>query len=283
LRHLVRTGNAQVRWNHRVVAVRPQEGRVEVDVQTPEGQQTLRTRWLVGADGARSGVREALGLGFQGITWPERFVAVNLHYDFEQHGYARANFVLDPVDWSIIPILDKRSGWRVTYGESAGLSEAEVLARAPERLARLLPGPADCRIDRIAPYRVHQRVADSFRVSNVLLAGDAAHITNPCGGLGLTSGLLDAVHLGDALSAVIHGRAADAVLDAYAHERREIFVNVTSPAATENKRRLMETDPERRAADIARLRQLNASPQMQREALLFAKRLVSAPYEFAWE
>ncbi|HEY8356311.1 MAG TPA: FAD-dependent monooxygenase, partial [Ramlibacter sp.] len=254
---------------------------VEVEVQTPDGPRSLQADWLVGADGARSGVRDALGLECKGHTWPERFVAVNLHYDFECHGFARATFTLDPVDWSIVPILDKRSGWRLTYGEDAQLPEAEVLARAPERLARLLPGPGAYRIDRIAPYRVHQRVVDSLRVGKVLLAGDAAHITNPAGGLGLTSGLLDAVHLGDALAAVLHGRAPDTALDAYAQERRDIFVNVTSPAASENKRRLMEADPARRAADIARLRQLNESPAMQREALLFATRLVSAPYDFA--
>lgn len=277
LRHLMSTGQAQVRWNHRIVAIRQDSEQVDIDVETPAGRTTLRSRWLVGADGGRSGVRDALNLEFKGFTWPERFVAVNLHYDFERYGYARANFVLDPVDWSIIPILDKRSGWRVTYGEDPALSEEEVAKRAPERLARLLPGDGNCRIDRIAPYRVHQRVVDQFRAGRVLLAGDAAHVTNPCGGLGLTSGLLDAVHLGEALCATVHGRTQDAVLDEYAQARRDIFVNVTSPTASENKRRLMESDPAHRAADIARLRQLNESPAMQREALLLANRLVSAP------
>jgi 2-polyprenyl-6-methoxyphenol hydroxylase-like FAD-dependent oxidoreductase len=282
LRHLLRTGHAQVRWRHTVTAITQHDDRAEVAVDTPDGPRTLRTRWLVGADGARSGVRDALGLECKGITWPERFVAVNLHHDFERHGYARANFVLDPVDWSIIPILDKHSGWRVTYGEDPSLSEAQVAERAPERLARLLPGSdGHVPIDRIAPYRVHQRVVDRMRVGRVLLAGDAAHITNPCGGLGLTSGLLDAVHLGDALAAVLHGRAPEAALDAYAQERRDIFVNVTSPTASENKRRLMETDPARRAADIARLRQLNDDVELQRQALLLSNRLVSRPYDFA--
>jgi 2-polyprenyl-6-methoxyphenol hydroxylase-like FAD-dependent oxidoreductase len=283
LKHLMRTGNAQVRWDHRVASIEQGADRATIGVDTPEGRKTLRAEWVVGADGGRSGVRDALGLECKGFTWPERFVAVNLHYDFEREGYARANFVLDPVDWSIIPILDKRSGWRVTYGEDASLSEAEVADRAPERLARLLPGAGDYRIDRIAPYRVHQRVIDRFRVGRVLLAGDAAHITNPCGGLGLTSGLLDAVHLGDALAAVILGRTAEAALDSYAQERRDIFVNVTSPAASENKRRLMESDPARRAADVARLREVNQSPAMQRDALLLATRLVSAPYSFRTE
>lgn len=77
--------------------------------------------------------------------------------------------------------------------------------------------------------------------------------------------------------AMFHGHAQESVLDAYAQQRRDVFVNVTSPAASENKRRLTESDPNRRAADIARLRQLYESPAMQREALLLATGRVTLP------
>ena len=216
-----------------------------------------------------------------GHTWPDRFVAINLHYDFERHGWARANFLLDPVDWAIIPVLDKKSGWRVTYGEDADLPEETVAERAGARLARLLPDAGPYEIERIAPYRVHQRAVDRMRIGRVLLAGDAAHITNPCGGLGLTSGILDAMHLGEALAAVIQLRAPDSALDDYAHERLSIFRDVASPAASENKRRLSEADPTRRQADVERLRRLDGDAVLQREALLFPNRLQSAPREFA--
>ena len=103
LEHLERTGLGDVRFGHRVERVTPADGRVSVTVETPAGPRVLRGGWLVGADGARSTVRETLGLGFDGMTWPERFVAVNLHYDFEAHGFARANFVLDPDDWRSSP------------------------------------------------------------------------------------------------------------------------------------------------------------------------------------
>jgi 2-polyprenyl-6-methoxyphenol hydroxylase-like FAD-dependent oxidoreductase len=281
LKHLLQTGRAQVRWSHRVVAVEPASHHVVVTADTPQGPRHFHAPWLVGADGARSGVRQALGLSFDGLTWPERFVAVNLQYDFEAHGYARANFVLDPIDWAIIPVLDQRNGWRVTYGEDASLPEEAVIDRAPQRLARLLPDNAPYRIDRIAPYRVHQRTAPHYRVGPVLLAGDAAHITNPCGGLGLTSGILDAVHLGDALAAVIQRRAPDHVLDDYAQERRDVFLKFTSPTASENKRRLSERDPSKRQADLERLRRLNDDPEFQREVLTATRHLQSKPYDFA--
>jgi 4-nitrocatechol/4-nitrophenol 4-monooxygenase len=281
LEHLERTGLGDMRFGHRVVSVTQNAERVVVTVETPNGLGELGTRWLVGADGARSAVREALGLGFEGMTWPERFVAVNIYYDFETHGFARANFVLDPDDWAIVPILDRDGLWRVAYGEDAALPEDTVADRLADRLARLLPGSEPYEVARLAPYRVHQRAASSFRKGRVLLAGDAAHATNPCGGLGLTSGLLDADHLGEALAAVILGHAEDTALDEYAEERRRIFWEVTSPTASENKRRLAERDPARRKADLERLRRIDADSEFQREVLLFPEQLKSRPYSFA--
>lgn len=281
LEHLERTGRATVRWSHRVTGVTEGRDRVAVTAETPAGPVELQASWLVGADGGRSGVRDALGLGFDGMTWPERFVAINIAYDFEAHGFSRANFVVDPGDWAIIPILDRDGLWRIACGEDARLPETEVEHRVVTRLPRLLPGPEPYELERVAPYRVHQRAAGSFRVGRTLLAGDAAHVTNPCGGLGLTSGLLDAAHLGDALAAVILGEAADEVLDEYATERRRIFWEVTSPTASENKRRLSENDPERRRADLERLRRIDADPEFQREVLLFPAQLKSRSCRFA--
>jgi 2-polyprenyl-6-methoxyphenol hydroxylase-like FAD-dependent oxidoreductase len=126
----------------------------------------------------------------------------------------------------------------------------------------------------VSPYRVHDRCTERFRVGRVLLAGDAAHLINPIGGLGLTGGLLDAVPLGDALIAVIEGRRRDDVLDAWAHERRRIFLEVTAPTAKENRRRVSERDPEKRRLDAARLQRLTDDPVAAREALLGVFKLV---------
>ena len=101
---------------------------------------------------------------------------------------------------------------------------------------------------------MHERCVEQFRIGRVLMAGDAAHVCNPLGGLGLTSGLLDAIILGDALCAVIAGRAGEELLDRYAQERRRVFTEVTGPTAAENKRRLSETNPEKKRADNERFR-----------------------------
>jgi 4-nitrocatechol/4-nitrophenol 4-monooxygenase len=274
LRHLLRVPGVEVRWRHRVAAVAQDEAGVTVTLEAPEGERRLRAAWLVGADGARSGVRKALDLPFEGVTWPEWFVATDLRYDFEAHGWCRATFVVDPDHWAVVPVIDQTGLWRMTYREQPGLPEEEVRRLVPERYARLLPGRGAAEPVAVSPYRVHNRCVDRFRVGRVLLAGDAAHVVNPIGGLGLTGGLLDAVALGDALAARIGGARGEEVLDRYAAERKRVFQEVVSPAATENRRRIGEHDPGRRAEDRARLRRLQEDPDLAREVLLFAYRLV---------
>jgi len=249
--HLLRLPNARVLWNHRLTRLEQDEDGVRLHVETPDGLAEISADWVIGSDGARSTTRRLLGLDFEGYTWPDRFVATNIEYDFAAHGYDDANMVIDPVDWAVIAKLGNDNLWRVTYGEDANLDEAAILKRLPERFARILPGGEPYRIDNFSPYRVHERCATSFRVGRVLLAGDAAHACNPCGGLGLTTGVIDADALTSALGAVILGEASEDVLDFYAQERRRVFREVTSPLATNFKRMLSERDPAQRAADKA--------------------------------
>jgi 2-polyprenyl-6-methoxyphenol hydroxylase-like FAD-dependent oxidoreductase len=249
--HLLRLPNARVRFNHRLTGLEQDADGVRLEVETPAGPTEFRADWVIGSDGARSTTRRLLGLEFEGHTWPDRFVATNIEYDFAAHGYADANMVVDPVDWAVIAKLGNDNLWRVTYGEDSSLDEAAILERLPERFASILPGSEPYRVDNFSPYRVHERCATSFRVGRVLLAGDAAHACNPCGGLGLTTGVIDADALITALGAVIRGEANEDVLDFYARERRRVFLEVTSPLATNFKRMLSESDPARQAADKA--------------------------------
>ena len=103
---------------------------VRLLVDTPAGETEMRADWVVGSDGARSTVRRLLGLDFEGHTWPDRFVATNIEYDFSAHGYADANMVCDPVNWAVIAKLGRDNLWRVTYGEDASLDEMEALWQA---------------------------------------------------------------------------------------------------------------------------------------------------------
>ena len=254
IRHLARLPRTQVLWNHRVTALEQNDDGATLTVETPEGEERFEADWVIGTDGARSTVRRLMGLEFEGFSWPDRFVATNIEYPFLDFGYANANMVVDPVNWAVIGRLGRENLWRLTYGEDAGLDEATILERLPERFAAILPDPSvPYRIDNFSPYRVHQRCAPTFRVGRALLAGDAAHACNPCGGLGLTGGVIDADALSDALGAVIQGRADERVLDFYSQERRRVFLEVTSPMSTNFKRLLSEKNPARREQDKAEM------------------------------
>ncbi|WP_077046181.1 NAD(P)/FAD-dependent oxidoreductase [Pseudomonas sp. KK4] len=274
--HLRALPNVEIRWNHRVEEVDQDDNYVTIQTSSPGGTSKIRAKWVAATDGARSTVRQKVGLTFDGITWGERLVATNVFYDFSLHGYSRANFVHDPVDWAVVVQLDKTGLWRVCYGEDASLSDAEVRARLPERFKRLLPGaptPDQYRVDHLNPYRVHQRCAAEFRKGRVVLAGDAAHATNPMGGLGLSGGVLDAEHLAEALIRVIKDGDSTKVLDEYSVDRRKVFLEFTSPTATANFTWMKESDPAQRAKDVAMFEKAGTDLKIMRDFLLDFEKL----------
>jgi 2-polyprenyl-6-methoxyphenol hydroxylase-like FAD-dependent oxidoreductase len=269
LKHFSKLPGAEMRWNTRAVALAQDEKGAVLTVETPQGREEIRTRWVVGTDGARSTMRGLLDLPFEGHTWPERFVATNVRYPFESYGFEPANMIADAVNWAVVARLGKEDLWRVTFGEDAELPESGIAGRIVERYKILLPDFAvSYEVVQYSPYRVHERCAPTFRVGRAILAGDAAHACNPCGGLGLTSGIIDAAALIDVLSAVIAGRARESVLDFYATERRRVFLEVSSPIATDFKRRMSEKDPARQRADFEEFRRDANSPE--RKSLMTA-------------
>ncbi|WP_338811338.1 FAD-dependent oxidoreductase (plasmid) [Agrobacterium leguminum] len=277
LEHLARLPNVDIRWNNRVVDIQQDGKQVSVEIETANGRIRLLTEWLVGTDGGRSTVRTLLGISFEGHTWPDRFVATNVRYDFEKYGYAPINQVADPVNWAVIARLGQENLWRLTYGEDPNLSEEECLRRIPEHYAAILPDPRDFEIVAASPYRIHERCAVTFRAGHVLLAGDAAHVCNPCGGMGLTTGIIDAAVLCDALSAVISGTGSETLLDFYAAERRRVFLEVTTAIASNFKRALSERDPQRRSDDENYMRHSSLTSEAGRSAMMYPAAVLGAP------
>jgi len=213
-----------------------------VSVLTVDSTTNQETRyscdWLVGADGAGSSVRKLSNIPFDGFSWPkEDFVATNLRYDFFKHGFTTANFVMDPVHWAVVTILDDTGLWRIAFGIRTGLTNDEIKAELDEHYKHIFPvWPVEYELVQVNKYKPHQRCAQTFRKGRVLLAGDAAHSNNPIGGLGLTTGLLDAGPLGRALGAVINGRAPETLLDTWARSRRDKWLTFTNEFSIENKR-----------------------------------------------
>ncbi|MEX5684751.1 FAD-dependent oxidoreductase [Pseudomonas silesiensis] len=264
LRHLKTMPNFKIHWSTNVSAITQQDDGVTLHCQQEGEALDLDAGWVVGADGANSSIRKALGLGFEGVTWPERFVATNLRLDFSQLGHANATMMLDPEHGAIIARIDNEGLWRCTFSESLELPEESIAERIPAFLAKILPAGTEYELVQFSPYRMHQRTAESMRVGRVILAGDAAHVTNPTGGLGLTSGLFDIYVLHEALTAVIEGRANQDVLDQYSNERRAAFLEQASPAATEFKQLVFNcSDKTTLEQTLVGLRHLAAHPEQQ--------------------
>ncbi len=271
-RRLEALPNAEVHWNTPFTGLAEDADGVTVHA----GGRELRARWVVGADGAGSPVRKALGLSFEGFTWPERFVATNLHHDFESGGYWQSTMVIDD-EWGAVIVKITRDGlWRCTFMEDAALPEETYLERIPQAYHHLLPGEGGYELVQSSPYKMHQRCADSFRKGRVLLAGDAAHVTNPTGGFGLTTGLFDAFALWPTLAAVVLDGAVPALLDTWAEERRAIFLDKTSPMACVYKDFVFHAcggDSEKLEERLEGMRRMVRDPDYRLERLMFTKGL----------
>ena len=277
LRHLERLPNSEVLWGRKLVAIAQDADGVDATVETADGRETLRGRWLVGADGAGSGTRQALGLGFDGITWPDRFISTNVHYDFEADGYGRASFVFDPEHWAIIVKIDDGDLWRVTYGESDALP-VRRLHRPHRRQVPAMDAAGRELRDRVATslHRVHERCGrDLPRRPRAAGRRRRAH-QQPVRRL--------RPHLGPARcrGARLSARRRVPRQATRGHPRplcrgapRHLDQQDLARRQRQPTRRFREKDPERKAADMARFRRLREDPGFNRQTAMFSFKLAS--------
>ncbi len=214
---------------------------------TRGGMEAQRTgRWLIGADGARSDTRRALGVAFDGFTWPERFLVVSTPYDFKAAipDLVSVSYVADPQRWHFL--LQIPGLWRVMFPIRA--EESDALALSPEfaqaLMATIIPGVSDYEIAHVTLYRVHQRVAARFRAGRAFLIGDAAHINNPLGGMGMNGGIHDAMNLTQRLAGVWHGKMPESELDRFDKQRRLVTKEHIENQSIQNKKNLEQPTSE---------------------------------------
>jgi 3-(3-hydroxy-phenyl)propionate hydroxylase len=265
--------HVEVLFNHRVTAVAQTESAVTVTVDGPIGPSRHTGAYLVGADGGRSVVRKQGGIGFEGFTWEERFIVLTTPFDFEaSRGYCYRSYFADPDEWCN---CFKVSGngppglWRTVYPTDPALTDAELLSdvAVQARLQRFFPSGQPYEIVHRNLYTTHQRIASTFRAGRVLLAGDAAHVNNPIGGMGLNGGLQDAGSLGEKLAAVMLGQGPEALLDLYDRQRRTVACEFVQQQSIANKKRLEERDPAQRRRNLDGLRAIAADPERARQFL----------------
>jgi 3-(3-hydroxy-phenyl)propionate hydroxylase len=232
---------------------------------------TIEGRYLVSAEGARSIARKELDVPFEGFTYPERTLNIEVAYDFKQHGYTERNYISDPVEYSnLFHWKGPPDRWRIHF--PTAIEEDEAVLTRPEamqaRLQRFLGIDRDFAICGCNLYTVHQRVAAKFRVGRVVLAGDAAHVNSPIGGMGLNSGVHDAFNLAGKLVRILRGEAEEAELDRYERQRRHVAVSHTQAQTIRNKRLLEERDPAVRRRNHDELRRSAGDPVLARKFLL---------------
>lgn len=186
---------------------------------TPEGDRTIRARYLVGADGARSPVRKAAGIGFDDLGFEEPWLVIDTLVDDASRLPAVNLQICDPERPTTCVLMGEgRHRWEFMI--KPGEDPDEVASDAS--IARLMePWKVDgaVRFERKAVYTFRARVAERWRAGRVLLAGDAAHQMPPFAGQGLCSGVRDAANLAWKLAAILTDGAPDALLDSYQPER----------------------------------------------------------------
>ena len=247
---------------------------VEITVQIGSGKETISGSYLVGADGGRSTVRKALDIDFEGYTFPERFLVLTTPFDFAaEHGVAFRAYFSDPDEWANLFKVagdDGKGRWRAVFPALPGQTDDEVLDEAANeaRLQKFFPKAGRYEIFHRNIYRVHQRVAASFRRGRVFLAGDSAHVNNPIGGLGLNCGVHDAMQLAEQLAAALCSQRPESDLARYDAVRRPMNIEYVQQQTIANKKRLEEKDPAAREANFDHLRRTAADPVAHRAFLM---------------
>lgn len=259
---------AEIRFEHEVVGYSQDASGVDVVVKTPSGNQTIRGAYLIGADGASSNVRKAAGIGYAGFTYNEKFLVASTSFPFEDvfENLSYVNYVADPDEWCVILRTDKL--WRVLWPTDPANDDEQMYLsdeHIQERMHHLYNKEGDFDIGHRTLYHVHQRVAESYYQGRVSLIGDACHINNPLGGMGMNGGIHDAYNLAEKLTAVINEGADYAELIArYDRQRRELAVQFVQEHTINNKKLMESTDPDIQAKRQQDLMETAADPDRAR-------------------
>src|SRR3954447_15423581 len=269
-----------VRFSHAVTGLQQKADWVEIEVRTPGGAEQWQAAYVIGCDGGRSTVRRLAGIEFEGFSYPERFIKIATLFDFERvvPELCLRNYFSDPDEWASLFKVggETQSGlWRCLFPIKP--DESDEAAQAPERIEALLqkffPKSGRYDVEAVSVYGLHQLVASTLRKGRVLLAGDSAHVNNPLGGIGMNSGMHDAISLAEKLAKVIEGAAGDDLLDLYSRQRRHAAMKYVQAQTIANKKLLDERDPVVRQKNLDELRRAagndaTARAYMRRAALI---------------
>jgi len=268
-RMLVTQLTSELWFDTRALDVRQAGDAVTLLVERGGEREELECSYLIAADGARSAVRRALALGFEGVTFAETTILATTRFDFAAQlpGLSGVNYCWAPS--GTFSLLRLPGEWRISLYPDDGeeIEAALEPASIDRKLQRIVALPQAYEVLQTRPYRIHERVVDHYRVGRVLLAGDAAHLNSPSGGMGMNGGIHDAFNLADKLARVLRGED-ERLLDLYERQRRPVALEQILAQSGRNRARMQERDPQKRLAALRELQAIAADPQRALQHLL---------------
>jgi 3-(3-hydroxy-phenyl)propionate hydroxylase len=269
--------HARIEFSSPVVGVDQDADGISIIVEDPAGRRAVTGGWLIGADGGRSRVRDALGIPLEGYTWPERFLVASTRFEFADviPGLSDVSYFADPEEWFFL--LRVVGVWRAMFPTLAEERDADILSDEgiERRLQRVWPKAGRYEIVHRTLYPVHQRVAATYSKGRAFLAGDAAHLNNPLGGMGMNGGIHDAVSLAGTLARVVRGETDPAELDRYERQRRPVALEYVNTISAANKHNPESRDPEHQKRWREEMSCAAADPRLAREYLLKVSMIAS--------
>ena len=262
--------HAEISFDSKFVDASQTDNAVRVFYETPAGSEQVTCDYLIGADGSRSEVRKSQKIEFQGFTYPEQFVTVSVPEDVDKivPGMGHVCYIAHPPQWCAL--IHAPDYWRFLFPIPMETTKEEAFDDdfLEGRLQHLAPHQERYAIQLRTLYGVNQRVAETYRLGRILLAGDSAHVNNPLGGMGMNGGIHDGVNLADKLVRMYEGCETEELLNLYDRQRRPIAIEYVQAQTMRNKKNLEETDPNVRRQRQDELRDVVNNVEKSRELLL---------------
>ena len=262
--------HAEISFGSKFVDASQTDNSVRVFYETPAGSEQVTCDYLIGADGSRSEVRKSQKIEFQGFTYPEQFVTVSVPEDVDKivPGMGHVCYIAHPTQWCAL--IHAPDYWRFLFPIPMETTKEEAFDDEflEGRLQHLAPHQERYAIQLRTLYGVNQRVAETYRLGRILLAGDSAHVNNPLGGMGMNGGIHDGVNLADKLVRMYGGDETEELLNLYDRQRRPIAIEYVQAQTMRNKKNLEETDPNVRRQRQDELRDVANNVEKSRELLL---------------
>jgi len=262
--------HAEISFDSKFVDASQTDNAVRVFYETPAGSEQVTCDYLIGADGSRSEVRKSQKIEFPGFTYPEQFVTVSVPEDVDKivPGMGHVCYIAHPTQWCAL--IHAPDYWRFLFPIPMETTKEEAFDDdfLEGRLQHLAPHQERYAIQLRTLYGVNQRVAETYRLGRILLAGDSAHVNNPLGGMGMNGGIHDGVNLADKLVRMYGGGETEELLNLYDRQRRPIAIEYVQAQTMRNKKNLEETDPNVRRQRQDELRDVAKNVEKSRELLL---------------